>query len=93
MTRSEKDAEVMRDIRDRLLAFLEQHETEEHGGEPCITSSFSALAYLCHAAGIRPDVISMEFLATMIAEYDNGCPQSEHNGHGGPGGDRIPNDN
>lgn len=78
-------AKEARRIADDLNAMLDQHEADDHGGDPCPYERANVLAYLAHRIGVRDRntvVTFIDRLATYEAEHRTRVGEHDHE-HGG----------
>jgi len=73
----DREAQVISQIRDVLIAIQDEHETHCPGtGEACLHDRCKKIAFLAHCLGIKgPD--AWQAVCDMTGEYDRGCTHKD----------------
>lgn len=68
-SREEYESLVARLAANDLIAVLDEHEEEDHDGEPCHGSRIGMVAFLAHSLGLMP--VHMAAVAEELAIYEH----------------------
>lgn len=44
-----------RKVANDAWVLVQRHETEDHGGEPCLLNRISLVAFIAHVIGVKPE--------------------------------------
>ena len=75
MTPEQKLGLAIEAIRDQLVAVIECHEREEHGGEICGSERFNAIAYLAHCLSMNSSRETAKEIRRRLREYERSCAE------------------
>ena len=72
------NAELMHELRSRVLAVTEQHEKETHDGKACWPERCNIVAWIAHSLGVqRQDTV--RFMLRTLEEYARDCQNRSGN--------------
>lgn len=84
MLSMDKTVIFMNAIADQVEAFCAEHETADHGGQMCVVNRMSAVCFLAHRLGIKPEKVSAFSFRAILSEYEKNCPHCKEKREGGP---------